>query len=220
MTDDGTPPLPVFPPLYAVVDAELSRAHGFEPPALAKIFLDEGVSLLQLRAKSAAGADFLAWTDDIVSHAAGKGAMVIVNDRADIARLGRATGAHVGQDDLPLAAVRELLGPNAIIGLSTHTPGQIDAACREAVSYIAVGPIFETGTKSTGYKPVGLGVIRYAVSVCAPIPVVAIGGITLERAPEVLAAGAQSVVVISDLLIGADPARRVREYRDRLSELS
>ena len=216
MTADGTPPLLVLPPLYAVVDAELSRAHGFEPTALAKIFLDEGVSLLQLRAKTASGADFLAWTDDIVLQAGRTGAVVIVNDRADIARLARATGVHVGQDDLPVTAVRELLGPTAIVGLSTHTPGQIDAACREPVSYIAVGPIFETGTKPTGYKPVGLGPIRYAVSVCGQIPVVAIGGITFERAPEVLAAGAQSVVVISDLLVGSDPARRTREFHQRL----
>jgi thiamine-phosphate pyrophosphorylase len=140
------------------------------------------------------------------------GADVIVNDRADLALLARAAGAHVGQDDLPPAAARRLLGPDATVGYSTHTVAQIDAAAGEPVSYVAVGPVFGTHSKDTGYEPVGLALVAEAARRLRGRPVVAIGGITLERAPEVLAAGASSVAVIADLLTGGDPRARVAAY--------
>ena len=137
-----------------------------------------------------------------------------MNDRADIARLSGAAGVHVGQDDLAPAQVRGILGPDAIIGLSTHTVGQLDRALREPIDYVAVGPVYGTGTKATGYEPIGVEAVRAAAARCAPrnVPLVAIGGITRDRAPEVLAAGARSVAVISDLFAGGDPAARVREF--------
>lgn len=109
-----------------------------------------------------------------------------------------------------------MLGPNAIIGYSTHTVAQIDAALLEPVTYIAVGPVFGTRTKDTGYHAVGLALVGEASRRAGAVPVVAIGGITLETARQVIAAGAASVAIISDLLTGGDPAARVRAYLEGL----
>jgi len=139
-------------------------------------------------------------------------AIVIVNDRADLARLAGASGVHVGQDDLSPAEVRALLGETAIVGLSTHTPAQIDAALAEPVSYVAVGPVFGSRTKQTGYDAVGLELVSRAARMAAPLPVVAIGGITLDNARSVIDAGAAAVAVIGDLLVDADPAVRAAAF--------
>ena len=148
------------------------------------------------------------------------GAMVIVNDRADIAALSSADGVHVGQEDLDPASVRRILGSGAIVGISTHTPEQARAASRLAVDYIAVGPIFGTSTKDTGYGAVGTALVGEAAAIIraagSATPIVGIGGITLERAPSVLDAGARSVAVIGDLLRTGDPAARVREFLQTL----
>jgi thiamine-phosphate pyrophosphorylase len=145
---------------------------------------------------------------------------VIVNDRADIAKLSGAAGVHLGQDDLDPIAARRLLGGDAVIGISTHSADQVRAAATMAVDYIAVGPVFGTSTKDTGYRAVGTSLVSEATAILRDIdskPVVAIGGITLERAPEVIRAGAASVAVISDLLSTGDPESRVREYLRALS---
>jgi thiamine-phosphate pyrophosphorylase len=147
-----------------------------------------------------------------VNAAARYGAQVIVNDRADLARMSGATGVHVGQDDLPPAAVRALLGKDAIVGYSTHSVTQIEEAVRQSVNYIAVGPVFRTLTKDTGYEDVGVSLVVEAVRRSKGLPVVAIGGITLDSAPAVWAAGATSVAIISDLLTGGDPRARVASY--------
>ena len=139
---------------------------------------------------------------------------MIVNDRADIARLSGAAGVHVGQDDLTPAQVRAVVGPGAIVGLSTHTADQLDRAVREPIDYLAIGPVFGTDTKATGYDPIGIEAVRRASAAARGVPLVAIGGITRERARSVLDAGANSVAVITDLLKGRDPAARVREFLD------
>jgi thiamine-phosphate pyrophosphorylase len=126
--------------------------------------------------------------------------------------LSGAAGAHVGQDDLPPGAARAQLGPDALLGYSTHDAAQIARAVQEPVSYIAVGPIFGTRTKATGYEPVGLDLVRTARRLAPAHPIVAIGGITLERAQSVLDAGATAVAVIGDLVAGGDPAARVASY--------
>jgi thiamine-phosphate pyrophosphorylase len=174
--------------------------------------LEGGARFIQLRAKDLASGPFLALCDEVVELSRSYGALVIVNDRADLALLSKASGVHVGQDDLPPGASRRLLGADAIVGYSTHTPSQIEAAVREPVSYVAVGPVFGTHTKATGYEAVGLELVAEAVRQAENLPVVAIGGITLDRAPDVLAAGAASVAVIGDLLSTGDPASRVAEY--------
>jgi thiamine-phosphate pyrophosphorylase len=180
--------------------------------------LDGGATALQLRAKQVPGGWLLDTARDIVRRADGSGALLIVNDRADIARLAGAGGVHVGQDDLPPAAVRLILGDAAVVGLSTHTVAQVTAAVREPISYAAIGPVFGSATKETGHQPLGLQRVRHAAAIAAgrQIPLVAIGGITLERAVEVVDAGASSVAVISDLLRTGDPARRVRQYLEVL----
>jgi len=153
---------------------------------------------------------------DLVRLTRAAGADLIVNDRADIARLANASGVHVGQDDLPVDAARAVVGASAIVGVSTHDEAQIASAVRTTATYIAVGPIYGTTTKDTGYSARGLDLVRHAAR--SGRSVVAIGGITLDRAPEVIAAGAASVAVISDLLVGGDPAQRVREFLGRLPQ--
>ena len=139
--------------------------------------------------------------------------MVIVNDRADVAVLAGAAGVHVGQKDLSPADVRRAAGREAIVGLSTHTRDQIVAAVAEPISYLAIGPVFSTATKATGYDAVGYAAVEAAVERASQhdLPVVGIGGITLATAPRVIEAGASAVAIIGDLLT-ADPEARVREY--------
>jgi len=165
-----------------------------------------------LRAKHLDSGAFLDLCDASVAAGRACGATIIVNDRVDLARLSGAAGAHIGQEDLPPAAARDLLGAAAIIGYSTHSLDQIEAAVREPVSYIAVGPVFGTRSKDTGYDAVGLDLVRWAVRSAGKVPVVAIGGITLDTAMSVLDAGAASVAVISDLLATGDPRSRAMAY--------
>lgn len=206
-------------PLYAILDADVAAAAGWTLVDLASACLAGGATFLQVRAKSAVSGWLLDTAAAIVELARPSGALVVVNDRADVARLAGADGVHLGQDDLAPAAARRLVGDTAIVGLSTHTPAQIDAALAQPISYLAIGPVFRTSTKATGYEAVGLDRVRHAASRAAArqLPVVAIGGITLESAADVLAAGAASVAVISDLLSGGDPERRVRSYLERIS---
>ena len=154
--------------------------------------------------------------EEVVSRASAAGATVIVNDRADIARLAKADGVHVGQDDLEPAAARRILGDARFIGLSTHTLEQVRGALAQPVDYIAIGPVFATLTKETGYSAIGIGMVREARALIAEArdqrPLVAIGGITLGNARDVVAAGAASVAVISDLLASGNPEERCREY--------
>lgn len=175
--------------------------------------------MLQVRAKSLASGPLFDLCNTIVALAVSSNAMVIVNDRADLARMSGATGVHVGQEDLPPASARELMGPAAVIGFSTHTGEQVDRAAREPVSYIAIGPVFGTRTKDTGYAAVGLAQVADAVQRSGGLPVVAIGGITLDNAVSVLSAGATGVAVISDLLNGDNPAGRVQEYLKALASM-
>jgi thiamine-phosphate pyrophosphorylase len=199
--------------LYAIVDVDLCRMRGLDPHAVTSAYLRGGARLLQVRQKSAGSADLLAAVRHALSEARAVGARVIVNDRPDVAAIAGADGVHVGQTDLSVHDVHAIAGDASICGLSTHTRGQVDEALSSGAAYVAVGPVFRTGTKHTGYDPRGFDLVRYASGRGRPI--VAIGGITLERAPDVLAAGAASVAVISDLLVG-DPEARVREYMGAL----
>jgi thiamine-phosphate pyrophosphorylase len=208
--------------LNAIVDVDAAQRAGWTPLDLAAAYLNGGARFLQIRAKSLAGAAFLDLASRIreIAHAAG--AILVVNDRADIARLSGADGVHVGQDDLTAGAARAIVGPSAVIGLSTHTGPQIDAAALQPVTYVAVGPVFGTSTKATGYEAVGLDLVRYAAKQLASSSgeaglLVAIGGITLDRAVDVIDAGATSLAVITDLIASGDPEARVRAYIVRLA---
>ena len=202
-----------LPALYPIIDTDVCRERGIDPLALAGACLRGGARLLQLRHKTDAtqgSAAFLSLAAAMAALARAHQAVLIVNDRADIARLAGAGGVHVGQEDIPVADARRLAGPAAIVGISTHTEAQVDEALASAASYVAVGPVFDTATKLTGYSARGLALVRYASK--RGTPIVAIGGITLENDPTVVAAGASSLAVISDLLTGDDPEARVRAW--------
>ena len=206
--------------LYAIADADVAAAAGWAVPDLVDAFLQAGARFIQIRAKSTPGGELLAWVDHAVGRASD--AWIIVNDRVDVALVAGSRHVHLGQDDLPVADARRILGADAVIGLSTHTPDQIARACALPVDYIAVGPVFGTHTKETGYAPVGLSLVSEAqrqADGADARPVVAIGGITLDTAPAVMDAGASAVVVISDLLRGGDPGARVRAYLSALGEM-
>jgi thiamine-phosphate pyrophosphorylase len=212
--------------LNAIVDVDVAARAGWAPLDLVTAYLNGGARFLQIRAKSLAGAAFLDLAARVreIAHAAG--AIIVVNDRADIARLSGADGVHLGQDDLAPPAARAIVGPGAVLGLSTHTVPQIDAAILQPVTYVAVGPVFGTSTKATGHDAVGLERVRYAAgqlarnrsaSPAGEAGLVAIGGITLDRAVEAIDAGASSVAVITDLIASGDPEARVRAYVTRLA---
>lgn len=151
----------------------------------------------------------LVLVDELVALVHLYSARLVVNDRADLACLAGADGVHVGQDDVPVDDVRRMTGPGMTIGISTHDPRQVEAALLSSADYVAVGPVFGTATKDTGYTARGLDLVRYAAG--RGRPVVAIGGITLARVPEVLAAGADAVTVIGDLF-AAEPEVRARAF--------
>jgi thiamine-phosphate pyrophosphorylase len=195
--------------LYPIVDPDICQARGFDHESVALACLRGGARVLQLRVKSAPTSRFLHIAERLVESARPFGAAVIVNDRPDIARLAGASGVHVGQEDLPPSAVRTVFG-EGVIGLSTHDARQADEALASVADYVAVGPVFDTITKATGYSARGFELLTHAAG--RGKPVVAIGGITLERAPGVIAAGASSVAVITDLLVGGDPEARVRDF--------
>jgi thiamine-phosphate pyrophosphorylase len=203
----------------AIVDTGAAAQAGWKAVDLASAFLDGGATLLQIRAKDIPSAELLDLSTGIVRLAHAAGAAVIVNDRADVAFLSGADGVHVGQHDLAPNAVRTVVGADAIVGLSTHTLEQVEAALQRPVTYVAIGPVFGTATKVTGYNAVGVQRVRDAALRLAPsgLPLVAIGGITLDSALDVIRAGAACVAVISDLMATGDPAARVRAYLERLT---
>lgn len=194
--------------LYPIVDLGV---RGRRPPVeLAEILLRSGARLLQLRAKQASTREVVDFARLLRERATAHGALLMVNDRADVARLVGAAGVHLGQDDLSPEDARNLLGPDAIIGLSTHDPGQVsDADGRSAVDYIGFGPIFPTAHKDNPDPCQGLAGLA-AIRPRTTLPIVAIGGITSETARDVLAAGADAVAMIGALATAADPAEIVR----------
>ena len=195
-------------PLYAMADT-LDRP-GLSYPAVAEQLCTGGARLLQLRVKRRPSRDFLSDAIAVGRICRRHGATFIVNDRVDVALAAGADGVHLGQDDLPLPAARRLCGPEKIVGVSTHSLAQALAAQAAGADYIGFGPLFGTTSKATGYTPRGLD--RLA-EVCGrlTIPVVAIGGITTERAPAALAAGAAAVAMIGELVSAPDVARRTAD---------
>ena len=202
-----------LPPLYAIVDP---LTTGRAPDALAAALLAGGATLLQLRLKDAGARELLAAATAIVPLARRHGALFLVNDRPDVARAAGADGVHLGQEDLPVAAARRVLGPDAIVGVSTHDLDEARAAEAAGADYIGVGPIYATDSKAGALPPRGPALVR-AVRAAVRCPLVAIGGITAETAPEVRAAGADAVAMIAALVAAPDPAAAVRAVLRRLS---
>jgi len=202
----------VLPTLYVILDAGMLT----EPASItAQKLIDAGVKLLQYRAKNAAARELWNESRTIAESARGANCTFIVNDRPDVAYLAGASGVHVGQDDLDPEQARAVIGPDRWVGVSTHNLEQFRKAAASSADYIAVGPIFQTSSKANPDPVVGTEFLQH-VRALADKPIVAIGGITLDRAKEVLAAGADSVAVISDILKAKDPAATAREFIRRL----
>lgn len=200
-----------LPRFYPIIDTGACARHGVLPADLAAACLRGGARLLQLRFKDGPSAEFLALAERLVALARPFGAAIIINDRADIALMAGAAGVHVGQEDLPVADVRAIVGRHAIVGVSAHDTAQVDLAATGEATYLAVGPIFGTATKDTGYAARGLDLVRHAAATGRPV--VAIGGITLANAASVFSAGAASIAVIGDLFTGNDPEARARAFQ-------
>ena len=182
---------------------------------LAQDLAEAGVRLLQYRNKTAPARELLKTSREIAGILNAAETSLIVNDRADVAALDDAAGVHVGQEDVDVEDARSLVGPDKWVGVSTHNLEQFQAAVNSSADYIAVGPIFSTETKANPDPVVGLDFVRRARALTGK-PIVAIGGITLERAAAVIAAGADAVAVISDILRAPDPATRARQFIDVL----
>lgn len=188
---------------YAIVDP----SAGHDPVELARILLDAGARILQLRLKDSTGRDFLAAAMSIAKMCRERGAIFIINDRIDIAMLSDADGVHLGQRDLPLDAGRRLMGPNKIIGISTASVEMARAAEAGGADYIGFGPMYTGGLKNIKVGQ-GLDNLR-AVRAAVKLPIVAIGGITEASMPEVLSAGADAAAIITDVIKAPDIGKKV-----------
>lgn len=203
----------VFPKLYAIMDAALLKTTEL---ACAEMLAQAGVELIQYRNKSATSRQLFEVSESLSRFFNRRGGRLIVNDRPDIAALVGAGGVHVGQEDMGVEEARGICGKDRWVGASTHTLEQVGRAAETSADYIAVGPIFATGTKLNPGPMVGTQFIREARRLTRK-PIVAIGGITAERATEVLDAGADSLAVAGDLLKAGDPGNRAREFLDRIA---
>ena len=200
--------------LYLVCD---SAPGGRELAAVLEPAIAGGVEVVQLRDKHLPDDELTAAAAAAAALCRASGALLIVNDRPLVALESGADGVHVGQDDMPVADVRALVGPDLLIGLSTHAPGEIDAAapCAPATpDYIGVGPVHETPTKP-GRPAVGLELVRYAAAHAA-VPFFAIGGIDADNVSEVIAAGARAVCVLRAITQAESPEHVARALRERL----
>lgn len=204
-----------FPsPLYAIADTLGRPELSFTD--LAAQLCAGGARLLQLRVKDLPSREFLSLAHAVRTICREAGCRLIINDRADIALAVEADGVHVGQEDLPLEAARRVLGLDKVIGVSTHDPAQALAAARGGADYIGFGPLFSTNTKATGYTARGLDQLR-EIRALVNLPIVAIGGISAERTPAALAAGADAVAMISELVLADDVTARVQAVLEQLS---
>jgi len=174
-----------------------------------------GVRLFQYRNKGASARELFESSKKLVSLLSSQRVSLVVNDRPDVAALAGANGVHVGQQDLGVEEARRVVGTEKLVGVSTHNLEQFERAAASSADYIAVGPIFATGTKSNPDPVVGTEFVR-RVRPLTDKPIVAIGGITLQRAPEIIESGADSVAVISDILGAPEPGVRARQYIDLL----
>ncbi|GAC1666092.1 MAG: thiamine phosphate synthase [Candidatus Acidiferrum sp.] len=206
----------VLPRLYVILDPALLTTRAAD---CGEKLIDAGVRLVQYRDKNASPAKMLKVSRELKELFEPRGVTFFVNDRADVAALSGAAGVHVGQDDLEAERARVTVGMQRFVGISTHNLEQFKCAAASSADYIAIGPIFATATKSNPGPVVGIELLREVRSLTRKL-IVAIGGITLERAAEVIAAGANSVAVIGDILRAPNPARRAKQFIDSLGEAS
>jgi thiamine-phosphate pyrophosphorylase len=194
--------------LYLVCD---SRPRGCDLPELVRAAVAGGVDVIQLRDKQLADDELTAVAHATAALCARLDALMIVNDRPHVALAAGADGVHVGQDDMPVAAVRALVGADMLVGLSTHASSEIDTLDAELVDYIGVGPVHATPTKP-GRPAVGLQLVRHAAA-SSPVPFFAIGGLNADNVGAVLEAGAERVCVVRAIADTEDPERAARALR-------
>jgi len=197
-----------IPPLYLISDTSITNLTHRE---ICRRALISGVRVIQLREKAMSKRELFVEAMYIRRLTYRYGATFIINDYVDIAYLVDADGVHLGQDDLPLREARRLLGMNRIIGISTHTLRQAVDAEKGGADYIGFGPVFPTGTKQAG-RPRGIGLLKRVI-MQVNVPVIAIGGITIKNAGDILGAGAEGVAMISGILKG-DIKRNIRSFMD------
>jgi thiamine-phosphate pyrophosphorylase len=183
--------------VYPITDVRLS---GLSHAEQVELLIQGGATLIQLREKHSSPREFFLQAQAAIEVARPHGVRIIINDRVDIALAVRADGVHLGQDDMPPKAARELLGEKALIGFSTHSPAQASQASTLPIDYLAIGPIFPTSSKNDPDPIVGLAGLEQVRNAVGDLPVVAIGGIFLENIQTVLSGGATCVAVISGVL--------------------
>ncbi len=203
-----------MPRLYVILDAGLMTGSA---EVIAKQLIEGGVRMLQYRSKGGSARETLEVSRRLAGICGEAGATFFVNDRPDIAWLAGAAGVHVGQEDMSVEEARKLVGAEKWIGVSTHNEEQFRAGIKSSADYVAVGPVFATKSKEKPDPVVGTEFIRRVRGLTTK-PIVAIGGIKLERVREVIEAGADSVAVISDILLAERPVERAGEYLRVLGE--
>ncbi len=186
-----------LPRIYPITDPRLTKLSHVEQ---VKRLIDGGAQMIQLREKHYSSKDFYESAKEAIKIARPSSVRIIINDRVDIALAAGAGGVHLGQDDLPPARAREILGENAIIGFSTHNLEQAARAVKLPIDYLAIGPVFATATKENAEEPVGIEGVKRVREAIGNFPMVAIGGITFENFREIISAGANSVAIINNLL--------------------
>jgi len=197
-----------LPPVYPITDRRLA---GTDHAAQVRALASAGARFIQLREKELPDDQLYSEARSALEAAVDAGVTLIINDRVDLAIALNAPGVHLGQADLPPDSTRKLLGPEAIIGFSTHNIDQVREALKMPIDYLAFGPIYPTSTKDDPDPVTGIELLREVREIAESIPVVAIGGITRSNICDVLAAGAVSAAIIGDLYIDSDPAAAYSE---------
>lgn len=194
--------------LHVITDNRFDR----DPRLVVKLALDGGAEVIQVRVKGWTDRCLFDLAEDVVAWCLPYGAACIVNDRVDVALAAGAAGVHLGADDLPVAVARRLLGVDSIVGGTARDPATARLLVAAGASYLGVGPCFTTATKSGLPDPIGVAGVT-AVASAVDVPVIAIGGVRVERVDELRAAGAYGVAVVDAVSGAADPARAVGELR-------
>ena len=198
-----------LPKIYPITDMRIS---GLTHAEQCRRLIEGGAEFIQIREKYLSSNEFFQAAGESMKIAGNSKVKIIINDRLDIALAVNADGVHLGQNDIPPARAREILGENKIIGFSTHNQEQILQALNYPVDYLAIGPVFSTQTKENADKTVGLEGVLQASKLTSDLPLVAIGGINLANYREVLAAGADSAAIISGILKNKNISESFREF--------
>ncbi len=209
-------PRGALPRLHVVTDDDILRRPDFVRTAAALLRAGAGSLALHLRGPAASGARLYELARTLVPAAADAGALLLVNDRVDVALATAAHGAHLGGRSLGVAPTRRILGDQAHIGASAHGPEEVDAAVREGADFVFLGTVYETPSHPHRVAG-GAEAVRMAVGVADDVPVVAIGGVTVDRVTEVMAAGAHGVAVIRGVWDAGDPVDAAMEYLEVLA---